>query len=224
MTVDEMYQIMEFAVAKNTEQGYFSPQEFNLVINQAQDSYLTYLIGEYQQYKRKQPIPVVSFSQNERIRTSIAPLIYDIIIPVDSTTGISPFPYGFLQVDGMWGQYNFYNIRFTQQDRLQNNYRSVIDPIASNPIYLIKHEGFQFYPEDIGNARISYVQRPPNITWGYTEDGNGVPVYNATLSSQPVWSDLDIWEIIVRALAIVGVSLQMGVVMGYAQEIKQNGQ
>ncbi len=224
MNVNEIYVLMQDILAKNIQQGYLSPDDFNTYINQAQRSYLDYLLGEYQQYQAKRPIPVVSFAQNERVRTSIAPLIYNRILAIDSVTGIAPFPNDFEQVDAMWGLYGFYNIRFTQQDRLQSNYRSVIDPVAENPIYLIKHEGFQFFPETTGSSRLSYVRTPPEIEWAYTLDSNNLPVYDPVNSSQPVWADPDIYNIIVRALAMTGVQLQLGVVMNYSENIKRGGQ
>jgi hypothetical protein len=224
--VNQAYELCQYCVAKNSAQGYLSPQDFNHVINVAQRSYIDYLIGQYQQYQAKRPIPIVAFGENERVRTSLAPLIYEVVIPVNSTTGIGAFPYGFIQVDAMWGQYGFYNIRFTEQVRLSANYRSVIDsPISNNDnaVYLIRHEGFKFFPETIGNARCSYVQNPPSISWGYTEV-NGIPVWNPATSSNPVWDDTDLLNIIVRALAIVGVNLQLNVVQQYSQTIKTQGQ
>lgn len=224
MDVNFCYELCKYYVAKNSSQGYLSPDDFNMVINVAQRSYTDYLLGQYQQYQAKRPIPIVAFGNNERVRTSLAPLIYEVIIPVNSTTGIGEFPYGFIQVDAMWGQYGYYNIRFTEQDRLASNYHSVIDPVQTNPVYLIKHEGFQFFPPTIGNVRCGYVQNPPSISWGYTEDQNGTPVYNPANSSQPVWEDQDMLSIIVRALAIIGVNLQLNQVQQYAQMIKQGGQ
>ena len=61
--------------------------------------------------------------------------------------------------DAMWTLYGLYKIRFVQQDRLDDYYHSTIDPVVTNPIYLINHEGFQFYPENIGAAKMSYVRR-----------------------------------------------------------------
>jgi hypothetical protein len=222
--VNQSYELCQYCVAKNSAQGYLSPQDFNHIINVAQRSYIDYLIGQYQQYQVKRPIPIVAFGENERIRTSLAPLIYEEIIPVNSSTGIGAFPYGFIQVDAMWGQYGYYNIRFTEQDRLSSNLNSVIDrQTTNNAIYLIRHEGFKFFPESIGNVRCSYVQNPPSISWGYTEV-NGVPVWNPATSSNPVWDDIDMMNIIVRALSIVGVNLQLGVVMQYSNDIKKGGQ
>lgn len=223
MTVDQVYYIMKYAVSKN-QQGYLSPDDFYHVINTAQNQYLDYLLGEYQKQQVGRPIPVVAFGQNQKLRTSVAPLIYNIVLNPNSSTGIAPFPSDFELVDAMWSVYGVYNIRFAQQDSLNSYYRSSIDPISENPIYLIQHEGFHFYPENIGQTRMSYVRTPPSIVWGYVNDSNGQPVYNPATSQQPIWSEMDMMEIIVRALQLVGVNLQMANVMQYANDIKNNGQ
>lgn len=226
MNINECYILVKDICGKNLQQGYVSPDQFNTAINQGQQSFVDYLLGQYQQYQAKRPIPVVAFGETQRIRTSIAPLIYEKIIPVNNITGIGSFPYGFLQVDAMWGQYGYYNIRFTEQDRLSSNIRSVIDtPTTQEAVYLIRHEGFQFFPETIGNVRCSYVSNPPSMRWGYTLNPvTEIPEYNAATTSQPVWSDTDMLNIIVRALAIIGVNLQFGEVLQYSNDIKKGGQ
>ena len=224
MDVNQVYVIMSYAVAKNRQQGYLSPEDFNNTINIAQKSYLDYLLGEYQKYQPMRPISVVEFGQNERIRTSLAPLIYGAILNPFPYNGISPFPNDFEYTDNMWGLYGFYNIRFVQQNRLDSYTHSTIDPIISNPVYLIQHEGFHFFPEDIGAAKLSYVRTPPSIVWGESRDSNNRPVWNPFTSQNPVWSDTDMLQIIVRALLLVGCNLQLGAVIQYANEIKQGGQ
>lgn len=224
MTVDDVYKIMLLATAKNLQDGYLSPEDFNISINTAQRSYLDYLKGEYQKYQVQRPIAVVEFGQNQMIRQSLAHLIYGAILSPNPVTGIAPFPSDDEYPDAMWSVYGNYNIKFIQQDRLDSYYHSTIDPIATNPVYLIKHEGFQFYPENIGDTRLSYIRTPPSIVWGYVEDGNGLPVYNPATSQDPVWAESDILQIIVRALQLCGVSLQLGIVVQYSQEIKNTGQ
>lgn len=224
MSADDVYVLMQYAVGKNQNQGYLSPEDFFRIINASQSQYLDYLRGEYQKYQAGRPIAVVAFGQNQNIQTSIAPLIYNVLLSPNTTTGIAAFPSDFEFVEAMWSQYNIYNIRFATQDNLNSFYRSTIDPIADNPVYLIQHEGFHFYPENIGSARLWYVRTPPSIVWGYVLDSNGIPVYNPATSQQPVWSDTDMYQIIVRALMMVGVNLQMGAVMQYANDIKNNGQ
>lgn len=227
MNSNVCYQIMQFAVGKNIQQGYLSPQDFYTSINTAQQQYLDYLLGEYQRYQIKRPIAVVEFGQNERIRDSISPLIYNVILPINSTTGIASRPSDYEYMDAMWGVYGNYNIRFTQQDRLDSYIHSDIDPVASNPVYLIRHEGFQFFPDrpyGENQAKMSYIRTPPSIVWGYNLDSNGIPAWNPATSQDPVWSDSDMYQIIVRALLLVGVNLNYSQVMGYADQVKQGGQ
>lgn len=224
MDVNTAYKIWLLAIDKNLQQGYGSPDDFNLTIRQGQRSYADYLKGEYQRYQIQRPIAVVEFGQNQMIRQSLAPLIYGVVLNPNLTTGIAPFPSDHEYVDAMWDTYGLYNIRFIQQDRQDSYIHSSIDPVVSNPVYLINHEGFKFFPANIDHATLSYVRTPPPITWGYTEDANGIPVYNPVTSQQPVWGDTDMLQIIVRALALMGVNLQFNTVLAYAQQIKEGGQ
>jgi len=222
--VNECYRLVQYATAKNVQDGYVSPDDFNLAMNNGQRMYLDYLLGEYQKYQPQRPIAVVEFGQNERVRESLAPLIYGANLFPNTTTGIAPFPDDYEYSDNMWGLYGFYNIRFVQQDRLDSYIHSSIDPIAENPVYLIQHEGFHFFPENFGSARLSYVRKPPSIVWGYVPDSNGIPVYNPATSQDPVWGETDIIQIIIRALQWIGVNLQFGMVVQYANEVKTQGQ
>jgi hypothetical protein len=224
MDANEVYQVMLYVTAKNRQNGYLSPDDFHVAINTAQRSYLDLLLGEYQKYQVQRPIAVVEFGQNERVRQSIAPLIYGAILHPFTYNGIAPFPNDFEYIDAMWSLYGSYNIRFAQQDRQDSFLHSEIDPIADNPVYLIQHEGFHFFPENIGSAKMSYVRKPPSIVWAYVNDSNGRPVYDPFNSQQPVWGDSDMLNIIVRALQLVGVNLQLGAVIQYSQEIKNSGQ
>jgi len=227
MDVNQVYNVILYASAKNKQQGYVSPADFYTIINTAQRSYLDYLLGEYQKYQVQRPIAVVEFGQNERIRDSISPLIYNAILPINPTTGIASRPSDYEYIDAMWGVYGNYNIRFAQQDRLDSYIHSEIDQVTTNPVYLIRHEGFQFFPDRPFNenqAKMSYVRNAPSIVWGSVNDSNGRAVYDPSTSQQPIWSETDMMNIIVRALQLVGVNLQLGTLIQYSQEIKNGGQ
>lgn len=224
MSINDIYLIIQFAVNKN-QNGYLTPNDFNNCINFGQRSYLDFLLGEYQRYQIQRPIAIVEFGQNERVRQSMSPLIYGTLLNINAT-GVAPFPSDYEYNDAMWGVYGFYNIKFIQQDRQDAYLHSRIDPIAQSPVYLINHEGFQFFPErpyGENQSKVSYVRTPPTIKWAYTEI-NGRPVYDPVNSIDPVWADTDIFQVIVRALQLVGVNLQLGTVISYANEIKNSGQ
>lgn len=224
MTVDEVYQLVLYSTAKNKSQGYVSPQDFNNTINQAQKSYVAYLLGSFQQYTPGRSVARVEFGQNTIVRTRLAPIIYWYNLNINPANGFSQYPGDYLQSDAMFTIYGYNRIRAVQQDSLYSYYNSAIDPIATNPIYILEDLGFHFFPENLGQAKLSYVRNPPDIIWGYTLDVNGIPIYDSATSQQPVWDDASMLEIIVRALAIIGVNLQLNTLEQYSMVIKNQGQ
>lgn len=222
MTIDDVYSLIKYIINKQ-QIGYLNPDEFNLIINQAQTSFLDYLLGEFQQYQPGKSEPRIGFGQNQTVRQRLTPFIYGYILNVDGN-GFSPYPDDFQQIDAMWSMYGFDRIKYVQQDSLYSTYNSVIDPIGTNNIYLVESSGFQFYPTTIGQARLSYVRKPAQARWAYTNDIYSRPVYDPSQSINLEWYDVDILEIIARALRMVGVNLQAVQVSQYAEEVKNNGQ
>jgi hypothetical protein len=231
MNVNDMYQICQFAINK-AQNGYLTPSEFNLTINQAQVSYQDYLLGEFQQYQYGRPQARINYSQNENIRQRLTPLLTESTLTINSTTGESPYPADYVQADSIITS-DLKRVRFVQQDSLYSYYNSEIDPVATNPIYLIEPNKFQFYPKTLGSAILTYVKNAPDIVWAYTTV-SGRPVYAPTQTGvgvtpttgtvQPVWDDVELLEIIARALKLIGLNLQDGIVSQYANQVTQTGQ
>lgn len=233
MNVNDMYRICQFAINK-AQNGYLTPSEFNLIINQAQVSYQDYLMGEFQQYQYGRPQARINYSQNENIRQRLSPLFATTTLSVPSGTGVINYPADYVQSDSLLTS-TFQRIRYTQQDSLYSYYNSTIDPIATNPIYLITATGFQFYPITIGSVTLNYIKKAPDIVWAYTTvAGRSVyappgqtqpPVQTpVTGSVNPVWADVDLLEIIARALKLIGLNLQDGLLEQYANQVTQQGQ
>lgn len=334
MNINDIYVLIQYIINKN-QQGYLSPSQFNEVINQAQRSYISYLLGSFQSYLPGRPVSRVELGQNSVVRQRLSPVIKSTTLGIDMY-GVSSYPSDYLQADAMRLVDTFQRVRFVQQDSLYSYYNSVIDPVASNPIYLIKDTGFQFYPTSLSQASLSYIANPQDMLWGYelvnnrpvyspekeyqiqpltlnqwTLDppfntinsythatGNTNPlilditplmgnyyeitfeVYNASseyvtlsfgglttgsvsgsgsgttytlkgvvstnaqflitpsinfsgyvvlnsiyqYSQQPVWDDLSIFDIIQRALSMIGVNLQSAAISQYAEQIKREGQ
>ena len=220
MNVNDMYRICQFAVNK-AQNGYLTPSEFNLTINQAQVSYQDYLLGEFQQYQYGRPQARINYSQNENIRQRLSPLITSATLTINGS-GESAYPADYVQADTIITT-AFNRVRFVQQDALYSYYNSQIDPIATNPIYLLEPTGFQFYPVTLGSAILTYVKDAPEIVWAYTTV-SGRPVYSSGTSVQPVWDNVDLLEIIARALKLIGLNLQDGQVQQYANQVTQTGQ
>lgn len=222
MTVDFAYQLMQDICSKN-QAGYIKPAQFNRWINQAQLSYLDYLFGLVQQYQPGRPIAKVEIGLSQTIRQILTAFIdAPTTLTVDGT-GLAPYPADFQRVDAMYTT-DTKRIRYVQQDSLSSYLESRIDPVAQKPIYLIQSDGFQYYPLTLGAAKLSYVKTPRTIVWASNPDPNGIPIYDPINSVDPLWYDLDMEDIIARALKIAGVNLQSVPVSQYAEQLKQAGQ
>lgn len=211
-----------FIIDKNAGQGDITPDEFNNIINRAQYSYQNYLIGEIQQYQYGRPISRIDYSQNEKIRQRLSPFVST---PTTLTVvaGVASYPADYILTDAMLTSDNK-KVRYAAQDKLANILEDEIDPIDETPTYTIDEDGLTFYPTATANPKLIYIKKAPAIVYATELDVNGREVYDPANSVDPVWNEMDCMEIVVRALAIMGVPLQLGQVQAYAQNIKQNGQ
>ena len=221
MSVNDVYILMQFIINKN-QNGYLSPQDFNTSINQAQRSYLSYLLGNPEQYQYQRSQSRTQYSMNENIRQKLMPFIKTTTLSISS--GFAAYPDDYEMTDTMLNTAGTDRIRYAANNKLYSFIQSKIDPVDTNPIYTLKKDGFSFKPTTLTNATLGYVATPKEIIWAYTEDINGIPVYDPLNSKDPEWYNADMLEVIVRALSIVGTNLQLGVVMQYAENIKNGGQ
>jgi hypothetical protein len=221
MSVNDVYILMQFIVNKN-QNGYLSPNDFNQAINQAQRSYLSFLLGNIEQYQYQKSQPRIQYSMNENVRQKLMPFIKTTTLTI--TSGLSDYPEDYQLIDTMLNAAGTDRIRYASNNKLYSFLQSRIDPVATNPIYTLTKDGFSFKPITLSSATLTYVSTPPEIVWAFTLDVNNRPVYNEANSADPEWYSSDMLEVIVRALNIVGTNLQLGAVVQYAENIKNGGQ
>jgi hypothetical protein len=233
LTVDFAYSITQFICNKNQNGGNISPDEFNAVITQAQLGLFNYLLGQFQDYSVGRPGARVEFGVNMVVRQRLAPFIGPRVLLTVDDTGFVSYPADYQQWDAFFQINLIHRLRPVQQNKLYSFIKSFIDPIATNPVVTIEDKGFRVYPNptDTGTSipnsqfQLSYVSTPPAIVWRYTPDSiTGLPVYNPSTSVDPKWYDVDMMEVISRALAMIGINLQSQEVSQYAGMITKGGQ
>lgn len=224
-----MYQLIQYIANKN-QSGYISPDDFNLIINQGQLLYLDFLLGPPEQYQPGRAIPKVSISMTSEVREILAAFLDPFSALAVDNTGLALYPAGFQRVDAIiTDSVPPQRVKFVHQDFLYSTLKSTIDPVVTNPIYTIDSAGFRVFPNLAYNnvaapsIKISFVKTPARIVWAFTSVG-GIPVYDPGPSVDPEWYDLDCFEVIARALRMVGVNLQSAAISQYAEEIKNGGQ
>jgi hypothetical protein len=221
MDADTPFRIVKY-ISNKFNGGVITGQNYMDMINQAQRDFLSFLLGQFVSYQYGRPLARVQFGMNEIVRQRITPFIDPPSTLTIDVTGASPYPAGLQQVDAMYTS-TMQRIRYVPQHKLYSYLNSKIDPIATNPIFLIVSTGFKFYPASLGTALISYVDTPPNVVWNSAPDAQGRPQYTSAGSIGPEFYDVDVMELIQRCLAMVGINLQASEVSRYAEVVKTEG-
>ena len=103
---------------------------------------------------------------------------------------------------------------------------TILAPSEKYPIAAIYNGFLQLYPENIQKLDITYLSRPQRPEdgqfWRY-EVEDGLPMYNAALSTNLAWSDELFNEIAVRVLSFIGINLRETILSQYSEMKKTQG-
>lgn len=95
---------------------------------------------------------------------------------------------------------------------------SILYPVFTIPTIL----QIQLYPQQPQAGFVNYFQKPPTPNYVYTQTGR-VITYNQAASTQLIWTDSYIMQVMTRALQYLGVSVEDADVVQFTQSQMQNG-
>ena len=222
MTVDQCYSILRFIVRKN-QLGSLSPSDFQYAFNTAQRNYYDLLVGRIEQYRYDKPTPRIGLSMTDNVVSRLMP--FQKSTSSSLIGGLFAKPNDFNKLLAMYtaGNYRVYRVEEnTFAERIQDS----IDPVnEANAFYVEEAADFRVYPSSyVGIITLKYLFSPTDVVWNYTTDGSGRPVYSLSGSTQPLWKDNDIDEILARAAKIVGVSLKEPILTQFGEQVIAKGE
>lgn len=221
MNVNDVYRIMRFIARKNQLES-LSPSEFQDAFNTAQRNYYDFLVGRIEQYRYDKAIPRVGIAMTDNVMSRLTPFQMSATPAV--TSGSANKPADFNKLLSMLTASNN-RIQRVEENRLAERLNDSIDPASeTNAFYVEKPSAWSIYPSTIASIKVNYLKVPNNVVWGYTLDGSGRPVYSAGTSTDPVWYDNDIDEIIARACKILGISIKENALVSYGQSVINTGE
>jgi hypothetical protein len=220
MNINEVYKLVSYLVDKY--QGtYLSPDDFNAVINMAQNQYLSFLTDDTGGPNRNPKNPV-GMSTSAIVSDTLSTFLTESTIFVTSQIATKP-PDLYKTVSIRTNDDN-YPVRFVASDRLSSYIGNAIDaPSNTEPIYYEIGSTYKVFPSTITSVNLTYIRVPMTLKWAYT----GNLVWD-TANSSPTgtaleWGDTDVYEIIYRAIGIIGINLKDGDLMRAAQLVKNDG-
>lgn len=211
VTIDTVYQRV-LAIANKEQRGYITPQEFNLLANQAQlDIFEQYfydlnqfsrLPGNETRYADMIDIIEEKISIFEKFRQDVSM----------SAGGVGTLPANTHKLGAV--SYNtgsgYVEIEHINQNELNKYINSPLTaPTTTRPIYIKTSEtAIQVYPTTISSAvTCNYIAKPASVSWNYTTV-LGEPLYNAANSTNFELHESEETELVLKILELAGVTIK----------------
>lgn len=201
-TIDQCKSLLQYRCTKAGYNGNISPNNFNLIFGSAEQRYYNRLYKTY-------GIDQDNTESLSVFKSDPLPIAID-------AQGKYSKPEDILHVDSIRSSTQAEIVRY-EDDRLGNKLSSTYDaPTSEFPIYIEYKTYLQFYPVNISNGFLVYLEQLVPSVWAYTLNGNGRPVYDEENSVQPKWRDDDIDKIIYMCMSDLGLNMRDPLVTQFA--------
>ena len=231
VSVDTVYQRV-LAIANKEQRGYITPQEFNLIANQAQseifEDYFTQMNVAKQTPGNESEYSDVIKTLNEKLSLfkTRETLIYNnpfFLYPADM------YKFGTLWHTNNNLLENGVEVQEITEDELLDYYQSPLTkPNRSRPLYIRSEENIRVISAPVIATGIiaTYIRRPrgtnnnPTVNWAYVVT-NGQALYNAPDSSDFELHESEETLLVMKVLELAGIIIQKTDLVGIGQQKQQ---
>ena len=220
VSVDTVYQRV-LALANKEQRGYITPQEFNLLANQAQMEIIDQYFYDINQFGR--------MHGNDTEYSDMLNLI-DEKLSVLKTVNLFTAVSGFISRGALSNIYKIGTVidstnnveieEVNENELLYINLSPLAQPTESRPVYTSREDGLHIVPSTVSAVNISYVKLPSNVSWGYVVDGLGNALYNSLASSNFEVHKSEEVELVYKILKLAGVTIQRQEILSAGQGIE----
>ena len=216
----------------NKEQnGYVTHEEIDEVLDRAQ-------MVLFNQYHTNPKIPASAqasvYGESQRIDDALSVFKAVYTLNAGNTPGgLITLPSGYMHLINVYTTvYNatilrnvYSGVQMLSEEEVVERLESQVIPVTSDdPIGLmLSGNRIQLYPSSPVTGGVNYFSRPIKPVFAYTQAGR-VITYNQAGSTQMLWKDMDINNIISIALSYFGLNLSSQEVMQFAELKNAQGQ
>lgn len=213
VSIDTVYQKV-LAIANKEQRGYITPQEFNLLANQAQMDIFEQYFYDINQFNRA-PGNDTEYSNmldllNEKI--AIFQKYKQDISVSGSSIGTLPsdvYRLGTIMYVGSTYPVEVDEVR--HNDLLDLEKSPLTRATLTRPYYIrLTKTTIELYPSSLASSssiRCNYVDKPVDSSWAYTVV-NGQALYNSTTAVDFELHESEETELVLKVLALAGVSIE----------------
>lgn len=175
MTINEVYQLVNFIANKELVGNPFTPSQFNLIAKMAQLEFISKRLGNIKTLQ--DGVPPFGYKSTRKVDVDLRPLVYGPVTLPIASDGSFNYPDRFIWPDAIHTT-AYKPITEVDSDEYPHVKNSTFEaPTADYPVLIYRNPYGFIDPYHIGSFMMSYVKAPPDPIWGFTEN-SGNEVYD----------------------------------------------
>lgn len=230
MDINTIHQTVLFYLNKE-QNGYVTHEEIDEVLDRAQ-------MVLFNQYHTNPKIPASAqasvYGESQRIDDALSVFKAVYTLNAGNTPGgLITLPAGYMHLINLYttvynstlGRNVYSGVQMLSEEEIVERLESQVIPVsASDPVGLmLSGNRIQLYPSAPATGAVNYFTRPVKPVFAYTQVGR-VVTYNQAGSTQMLWKDMDINNVISIALSYFGLNFSSQEVMQFAELKTAQGQ
>jgi hypothetical protein len=230
MDINTIHSTILFYLNKE-QNGYVTHEEIDEVLDRAQ-------MVLFNQYHTNPKLPAQAqanvYGESQRMDDALSPFKASYTLNAGNTPGgLITLPAGYMHLINLYtttfnsqlGRNVYSGVQMLSEEELVERLESQVIPVTSeDPVgIMLSQNRIQLYPATTATGQVNYFTRPVKPVFAYTQTGRTI-TYNQAGSTQMLWKDMDINNIISTALSYFGLNFSSQEVMQFAELKNAQGQ
>jgi hypothetical protein len=213
ISVDTVYQRVQ-AILNKENRGYMTPQEYNLLANQAQLEIFEQYFYDLNQFNRAGEITNEYANIVNNIKEKIN--LFRTSSSINKVNSVYTLPSNMYRLGTVYAG-DFEADPIDQNQFLNINASKLTKPTSKRPVYIRNGNELTVYPTDITTVSCTYIKKPSQVDWGYVEVNN-VAKYDATTATNYDIHESDETTVVYKILSYAGLVIKQPDVSQVAEQ------
>jgi len=214
ISADTVYQRVQ-AILNKENRGYMTPQEYNLLANQAQLEVFEQYFYDVSQFNRAGEITNEYANIVNNIKEKIN--LFRTTSSLTKANSVFALPTNLYRLGTVYYNNATELDPIDQNDFLHINASKLTKPDVKKPVYIRNGLELTVYPTLITSLSCTYIKKPSDVVWGYVEINN-VAKYDSSTATDFEIHESDETTVVYKILSYAGLVIKQPDVSQVAEQ------
>lgn len=214
ISVDTVYQRV-LAILNKENRGYMTPQEYNLLANQAQLEVFEQYFYDLNQFNRAGEITNEYANIVNNVKEKIN--LFRTTATISKISSVFTLPSSLYRLGTVYYNNTTELDPIDQNDFLHINASKLTKPDVKKPVYIRNGNTLTVYPTTIDSVGCTFIKNPAQVVWGYVEV-NDVAKYDSSTATDFELHDSDETTVVYKILSYAGLVIKQPEISQIAEQ------